>query len=94
MSEKMYPIPFASLMNWVVTEYGAVCLRALCVLTLIMALQKHIPPMAASALRYGSTKAKFFLKAKKQLRLLRQRRHNLTCYYRRELNIVNNIEVV
>ena len=23
MSEKMYPIPFASLMNWVVTEYAA-----------------------------------------------------------------------
>ena len=22
MSEKMYPIPFASLMNWVVTEYA------------------------------------------------------------------------
>lgn len=33
-------------------------------------------------------------KAKKQLKLLRQRRHNQTCYYRRELNIVNNIEVV
>lgn len=40
------------------------------------------------------TKVKFFLKAKKQLKLLRQRRHNQTCYYRRELNIVNNIEVV
>ena len=23
MSEKMYPIPFASLMNWAVTEYAA-----------------------------------------------------------------------
>ncbi len=60
----------------------------------IMALQKHIPLMAVSALRYGFTKVKFFLKAKKQLKLLRQRRHNQTCYYRRELNIVNNIEVV
>ena len=58
------------------------------------ALQKHIPLMAVSALRYGFTKVKFFLKAKKQLKLLRQRRHNQTCYYRRELNIVNNIEVV
>ena len=65
-----------------------------CVLTSIMALQKHIPLMAVSALRYGFTKVKFFLKAKKQLKLLRQRRHNQTCYYRRELNIVNNIEVV
>ena len=52
------------------------------------------PLMAVSALRYGFTKVKFFLKAKKQLKLLRQRRHNQTCYYRRELNIVNNIEVV
>ena len=65
-----------------------------CVLTSIMALQKHIPLMAVSALRYGFTKVKLFLKAKKQLKLLRQRRHNQTCYYRRELNIVNNIEVV
>ena len=62
-----------------------------CVLTSIMALQKHIPLMAVSALRYGFTKVKFFLKAKKQLKLLRQRRHNQTCYYR---NIVNNIEGV
>ena len=27
MSEKMYPIPFKSLMNWVVTEYGAVLIK-------------------------------------------------------------------
>ena len=25
MSEKMYPIPFKSLMNWIVTEYAREC---------------------------------------------------------------------
>ena len=57
-------------------------------------LNSTLREASVSALKYGFTKVKFFLKAKKQLKLLRQRRHKQTCYYRRELNIVNNIEVV
>ena len=65
-----------------------------CVRTSTTALRKHTPRMAVSASRYGSTKAKSCRNLNLQQRLRPQRRHNQSCYYRIESNIVNSIEVV